>query len=180
MLKQLYEGFKTLPLWAKGVISVGVTGVTVYAGIKIYQGIKIAITKGKAQKSIANVGKERSTLEQQGQSATYADSQYKGWASDIETQFSGCDFSTPMPIFPGLDLSYSGQKLYNILNGFKNNVDFLKLVEAWGIRTYDACGIGTGDVTNVNLYGAVSDELNNGEIEIINDLLKSKAITYSF
>jgi hypothetical protein len=175
-----FAWFKQLPPWAKGVVAVVVVGGGAYVSYKIYRGFKDAIEKGKSQKSIKDVGKERAVLEEQGQKATYSDSQYQGWATALLDQFAGCDFSAPMPIFPGLNLSYSGQKIYSILNGFKNNVDFLKLVEAWGIRTYDDCGWGSGDVTNVNLYQAVANELGNGEIETLNKLLKSKSITYSF
>jgi hypothetical protein len=178
--KSLWEGFKTLPPWAKGVVGVTVVGGTTVATVMTYKGIKRAIDKAKSAASIKDVAAERAKLQEQGQNQTFQDSQYKGWASAIQNQFSGCDFSTPMPIFPGKDLSYSGTKLYETLSGFKNNVDFLKLVEAWGIRTYDDCGWGTGDVTNVNLYQAVTDELGNGEVATINELLQSKGITYKF
>ena len=175
-----FQYYKELPPWAKGIILVGTFGTVAFIGWKVYKGIQQAVDKSKANKSIADVKSERLVEESKGIGGSFSDSQYQGFASALQNQFAGCDFSTVVPFFPGKDLTYSGRVLYNILNTFKNNVDFLKLVEAWGIRTYDACGIGTGDVVNVNLYAAVSDELGNDEVVEINKLLSSKGITYQF
>lgn len=176
----IFEYYKELPGWAKGGIVVGGIVIIGFTGYKIYKAIQNAVDQAKANKSIKDVSKERKAEEANGVGGSFTDSQYAGFASSLQTQFEGCDFSTVVPFFPGKDLTYSGRVLYNILVGFKNNVDFLKLVEAWGVRTYDACGIGTGDVTNVNLYGAIQDELTSDEIVVINDLLRTKGITYTF
>lgn len=176
----IFEYYKELPGWAKGTIVVGGIVIVSFTGWKVYKGIQQAVDKAKANKSIADVKGERLAEENKGIAGSFSDSQYQGFASAIQNQFEGCDFSTTVPFFPGKDLTYSGRILYNILSSLKNNVDFLKLVEAWGIRTYDACGIGNGDVINVNLYGAVTDELTSDEITLINDLLKTKGITYTF
>jgi hypothetical protein len=174
-----FDWYKQLPGWAKGLMVTTAGGVVIYMGYKIYSGVRQAIRKSQAAQSIKDVAGERKDLENSGVNASFGNSDYQGWASGIQTQFDGCDFSIPISFLPGKDLSYSGTFLYNILDKFKNNVDFLKLVEAWGIRTYSGC-LGTGNTTNVNLYAAVADELESGEITIINDLLKSKGITYSF
>ncbi len=175
-----FKYYKELPAWAKGVVIVGGLGITYFTGLTAYKMVKRGIEKGKSAKSLKNVAAEKSELADSGQVATYQPSQYKGWADSIQKQFSGCDFSVPVPFTPGLDLSYSGKVLYNVLSGFKNDLDFLNLIESFGVRTYDDCGWGTGDVENVTLYSAVTDELNSDEIKEINKLLKSKGITYTF
>lgn len=176
----VFEYYKELPGWAKGLIVVGGAAVVGFTGWKVYKGVQGLADKAKANKSIKDVAGDLKSMQDSGQQQSFPESQYAGYASQIETQFAGCDFSAAVPFFPGKDLTYSGRALYNILDGFKNNVDFLKLVNAWGVRTYDACGLGTGDVKNVSLYGAVSDELSTDEIQIINDLLASKNISYKF
>jgi hypothetical protein len=65
-----------------------------------------------------------------------------------------------------------------IFNQLKNNLDYLELSTAWGIRTYDACGWGTGDVKDVDLSKAIIDELNDGEVRDLNIILSKKGITY--
>jgi hypothetical protein len=180
-MAKVFDWYKELPGWAKGLTAIAVVGVAAYTGFKIYGGIRTAIRKAQAGKSIKDVATERKEYENNGISASFANSDYQGWASAIEQQFSGCDFSTPLPFLSGrVSLSKSGRVIGDILNTFNNNVDFLKLVEAWGIRTYDDCGIGTGNVENVNLYGAVNSELDSYEVSVLNDLLASKKITYRF
>lgn len=173
----VFEWYKEQPGWAKGLLVVSVVGITIYTGFKIYGGIRTAIRKAQASKSIADVAGERKDLENSGISASFANSDYKGWATSIEKQFEGCDFFPAIWIPGGIGFSRSGKLVYDILGQFKNNVDFLKLVEAWGIRTYDACGF-SGNVENVNLYGAITDELSTSEIDFLNELLASKGITY--
>jgi hypothetical protein len=67
-----------------------------------------------------------------------------------------------------------------IISKFKNDLDFLKLSTAWGVRTYDQCGWGTGNVENATLSKAISDELNEGEISKINGALAKQGIKYRF
>lgn len=179
----LFTWYKELPPWGKGIVGVVVVGGTALTAWKIYAGIRTAIRKKQASQSIKDVEGERSEFENNGMQASYANSQYQAWASSLLTQFTGCDFSLPFPI-PGLpdgaDLSNSGKLLYSIVIKLRNNVDFLKLVEAWGVRTYDACGPFTGDVENVNLYQAVQDELQTNEIKGLNAYLNKQGITYTF
>ena len=79
----------------------------------------------------------------------------------------------------GLFASYSGEYLYKIILQLKNNVDFLKLQTAFGVRTYDQCGIFNGDFTG-NLTQAVNDELTASEIAELNKQLTKKGIVYRF
>lgn len=177
----MYEYYKELPGWAKGGIVIGGALVIGFTGYKIYKGVQGLVDKSNANKSLKDVAADIKNAQDSGLSASFSDSQYAGWASQLQAQFDGCDMSAIAYFTPAsIDMSTSAQVLYNIVKGFGNNVDFLKLVNAWGIRTYDACGVWNGDVTNVNLYGAVSDELSSGEIEAINKLLATRNITYKF
>ena len=74
--------------------------------------------------------------------------------------------------------STSGFKVAKIFAELKNDFDYLSLTTAWGIRTYDACGWFTGDVKDVDLAKAISDELTAREISNLNQILSKKGIKY--
>jgi hypothetical protein len=180
----IYKFYHESSNLGKTIIVIGGVAAGAIAWFAILNPLRKAIISkldsAKQTKSINNFKDEVKNLEKDGVKQTFTDAQYKGWADDIESQFDGCDPSIPVPIFPGADLSYSGKKVYDIISQFKNDIDFAKLVTAFGVRTYDACGWFTGNVENVTLYGAVSDELTNDEIAILNDKLAEKKITYRF
>lgn len=175
-----YKAFMSQPPLLRGIEILGSMVVLYFVGKGVWKMVKGGIEKGKASAAIKNVGAEKAKLEDTGVRKTFQPSQYKGWADSIAKQFSGCDLSIIVPILPGLDLSSSGSVLYNILTQFKNDLDFLELVQAFGVRTYDACGLWTGDVENATIYSAVTDELDGDEISIINEMLAGKGITYKF
>lgn len=171
-----YKYYKELPAWAKGVTVVMGAVVAVVLGKRVYQIVDNAILKAKAKKSLKDVSNEQRKLQASGVSASFPASQYKAWADSIQNQFDGCDVSAPV----GDRLSKSGTTLYEIITNFKNDMDFLELVKAFGTRTYDQCGWFTGDVENATLYTAVTDELQSGEIKTINEALAKQGITYRF
>jgi len=176
----LMKYYNELPTWAKGVVGlivVGGTGLIVYSIIKK---IKADAEYQKAKASLLNFREELNSLITTGVSATFEKSVYDGYARQIVDEFNGCDFSNPPfgVVLEYYDMSTSGKKLYDILNQFNNNRDFLELVDSFDIRTIDACGWGTGDLENVNLYEAVNNELQSGEVKYINKMLRTHGITY--
>ena len=182
-MAQRYNFYKDLPSWAKGVVVVGV-GVVGYIVIsKVYKGIKKAADKSKESKTTKDITQELRDLQSQGIRKSFTDSQYKAWADIIQQQFDGCDFkqnvfdmSDPLFGWAGT-FSGSGKLVAGIFNQLKNNTDFAALVSAYGVRTYDQCGLWTGNVTG-NIYKAIADELDEGERKELNKKLASKAITY--
>lgn len=155
------EFWKGLPTWAKGVIAVTGTAMTVFISYKVYKKIKElkAEKKGKEEtKTITNelnqlVGKE-----------TYPPSQYMTWAGQLQEAFDGCGttWGTVKGIFSKLN----------------NDADYLKLVSVYGIRMFDACGLWTGDFKGT-LTQALESELDTSEKEELNKILSSKNIKYS-
>ena len=73
--------------------------------------------------------------------------------------------------------SGSALTLWKIVSQFKNDLDFLNLVNVYGVREYKDCIIGK---VNGNLYYAVKDELAQWEIDQINEKLKQLKISYQF
>jgi len=180
---QKYNFYKDLPSWAKGVFVIGV-GVVAYIVLsKVYKGIKVAAEKAKDSKTTKDIDQELKDLQIQGFKKSFANSQYKAWADVIQQQFDGCDskqnvFDMSDPLFGWAGtFSGSGKLVAGIFNQLKNNTDFAALVAAYGVRTYDQCGLWTGNVTG-NIYKAFADELDEGERRELNKKLATKGITY--
>jgi hypothetical protein len=179
-MSKTFQVYHELPAWAKGVVVIAGVGAVVYSGFLIRKGIKKAVDHGREQKAVKDAKADISELQSQGMKATFQDGVYTGWADKIEVAFSGCDWSVGQDII-GLTLTSSGKALIDVCMQMKNDVDFLKLVSAYGTRTYDQCGIWpfAGDFTG-SLYQAVSDEVDQTEIDYINVQLAKKGITKKF
>lgn len=179
------EFWNTLPTWAKGVLAVGgataiyFTAKSILNRIKKQSELKNQLETQKTQKA------ELDELIKNGVSPSFPASQYKQWADELQSQFDGCDVNIKGSIwlpnwFMDVVSSGSAKKLASIVDKFKNDADYLALSTAWGAsRTYDQCGWGTGDFSG-NLSQAVTDELSENEIKVINDYISKKGIRYRF
>jgi hypothetical protein len=148
-----------LPAWAKGVIAVGVIGGVGYA---IY---RIAKKGGNILKPI-DTKKDAKKLEEQGQIPTYLSSNYKQFADALYAARSA-----NATLFWG---GTNEKAMYNIFSKMKNDLDIVKLIEAFGERRLSY------SLQYANLGGFLADELNDDEIAIINKDLKSRKINYQF
>lgn len=184
MENKAYKFYKELPPWAKGVVVVGGLFVVYLAGTAILRKIKGAKDAKEAKDNMRNSEAEKRRLQSSGIRATYPASQYTTWANAIENAFEGCDpsgqisWGADSPLGAVSFWSTSGYKVASILNQLKNDLDYLSLTTAWGVRTYDACGFFTGNVTDVDFSKAVADELTAREIGNLNSILKAKGIKY--
>jgi len=179
MKGKIIEYYKELPTWAKGVLVIGIVGVSYVFISQTIKRIRQQAQLEKDRKTIVNQIKEQDGLIKAGMTQSYPDSQYNSWADGIQKQFDSCDFSPENWILSGLFASFSGEYIYKIIKQLNNDLDFLKLSTAFDIRTYDQCGWGTGNFTG-NLTQAVEDELSTSEITQLNNLLSQKGINYRF
>lgn len=186
-LNTIFNWYKELPPWAKGVVTIGTLGTAIYGTNAIIKAAKAKKDREKSQQDVIGFVKDLDALAQQGVYPSFAESQYKAWANSIQSQFAGCDVSAAK--CPGgwtggisgtITYSSSGKIIASTVGQLSNDADFLALQAAWGIRTYDACGFWTGNVSDVTLSGAITDELIPCEIEALNKILKSKNISYTF
>ena len=183
MENKALQVYKDLPSWAKGVVVVGGLGAAYLFANQIIKKIRLDAEKRKAEAELNNTREELENQIEQGVVPSYPKGTYDAWAQSIEDQFDGCDFFISSPFGIGGDyneLSASAKKIYDIVEEMNNDRDFLELVDSFGVRTYDQCGWGTGNVENATLYKAVTDELNQDEINFINERLQNRGVTYKF
>ncbi len=161
-----YKVYSELPSWAKGVVVIGGIAIVYFTGRTIYKSIAKKAEAREDAQTVRDVKDEIRESQNQGKRQSYPDSQYKAWADSIEKAFDGCDpFET------------SQNTINRAVRELKNNTDWLKLVDAYGVRTYDQCGWLMGSFTG-NLYSAIADELDSAEKAYINKLLTERGITY--
>jgi hypothetical protein len=176
MKNKVFDYYKELPAWAKGVVIVGGIAIVYFTTKQFIGKIKKQAQKKKDSEAINTQKAETKKLEETGLRASYNDSQYNSWADKIQSAFKGCDFSagsSNVGIYTD-----SANSLYTVLNQLKNDIDFLKLQTAWGVsRKYPDCAWGS---VEGNLNHAVADELADGEIAHANSILAKKGITYRF
>jgi hypothetical protein len=176
-----YKYYKELPTWAKGVVVVGILGAVGYVAYTTVKRLKDDAKKREALKTLDTTRQELQQQIDNGVLPTFEKSVYDGIALGLVDKFSGCDCChTPFlwNVTEYGDLSGSGKALYDKLQTFNNDRDFLELVDSFGIQTYDDCG--WGSISNVNLYQAVSNELASQELPFINLELANRGITYQF
>jgi len=188
MTNKVYSVYKDLPSWAKGVVVIGGIAIVYFTAKSILKRVKLTAETKKEREAIKTQEDEIKNEQNTGAKATFPESQYKTWATQIKNQYDGCDGSFGRPILQFIPPTWmfntmwsnSGALTANIFFKLKNNVDFLKLSTAFGVATYDQCGLSwmTGNFTG-NLQSAIVDELDENERKALNDILKKNGITYN-
>jgi hypothetical protein len=178
---KLYNIYEGLPSYARGIVVVGLLAFTYIIGKTILDAIEAAAA---AKKSAERQKQFQDELNDTNSKSSFPDSQYGSWANSIASSFSGCDWTSiggTIPIYGQWGYwSDSGSTVYNVIDKFKNDADFLKLQRAFDIKTITkswACG---KDYENVDLTAAITAQLNQQEINALNKLLEEKGIKYRF
>lgn len=164
MQNKMYQYYKELPPWAKGVVVIGV-GVAAWA---IYTRISASIKNTKSLKDskavLASTNSEINKLKSSGMAQSYPDAQYKIWADAAYSCYAGWGTCTGDTIFVNL----------------KNDLDVLKLIEAFGVRTIPSGTFNPAPDFVGSLPAVLRDELSGSEVESINKILSKKGIKYQF
>jgi hypothetical protein len=109
---------------------------------------------------------EQQALQQEGGSTTptYPNSQYFAWANKLEQSM--------------FDVGTDEDAIYDVFSKLKNNGDFIKLKQAFGVREYTG-GFVPGFLSpDLSLDGWLQQELDSSEILQLNNILKNKGIIY--
>ena len=142
---KVYQYYKELPPWAKGVVVVGGAVALFFVGKKLYT---IVFPSAEAKRNAElnrNIDTEIARL-QRTQKATFPDSSYNTMANTIYNSMRfavGDDYGT----------------VQDTLKKMKNDLDVAKLIKAFGTRQDYAFGIPVGDKMDLLTY--VKKELGN-------------------
>lgn len=117
-------------------------------------------------------------LGQQGITPSYAQAQYTSWGNNLKGAFEGCSGAGDANSFWAV--------ITSVFGGLKNDADVYALIKAYGVRTFDKCGILTGDFTG-DLAGSLSEKFSGLEgfairysMSDINEILQKNGITFRF
>lgn len=147
---------QSAPPWAKGVLIVAGTAVTVFVGYQIYKKIK-------SLKESKDARTDEKYFEKQGQTASYPLSNYKQFADAIYAARHGNNV-----------LGTDEDSIYNIISKMKNDIDILNLINAFGMKRKSF------SLEDANLGGYLTDELDAKELDKVNGILASNNIKYRF
>jgi len=176
MANKAFDYYKELPSWAKGAVVVGVLGVTYIFASQIIKRIRQQAEDAKSRASLKNAETELKDLIKSGVAPTFPKSQFDAWAGQIQKQFEGCDFSATYHSSALPLASNSFLLVEKIIKQIKNNSDWLSLISAFGVRTYEGCMFYT--TVSGDLPKCIVDELSSQEIDVLNKLLTTKGISY--
>jgi len=170
MENKVYQYYKDLPPWAKGVVVVGGALVVYLVGSRLYRAVFPTETERKNRALEKNVDNEIVKLQNDGKKATYSDSNYNTFANTIYNSMRfavGDDYAT-------VELT---------MKRMNNDLDVAKLINAFGTRQDYAFGIPVG--SPMDLFTYIQKELGNDyggltnyRVKNINADWKKKGISY--
>jgi len=166
----VYDYYKGLPPWAKGVVIVGGSAVAVLIGMKVYNALFPSDIAKKNRAILDNINSDISAAQAAGIRPTYSDSQYLIYANEIYDGMRYC---------VGDDYN----KVEANLKLMKNDIDVAKLIKAFGTRQAYCFGLDSGSPKD--LFTFVASELGNEYLGLtsyrvtsINDDWTTKGIKY--
>lgn len=170
----MIKWFLSLPWYAQ-------LGIVVVLAIIAYQIFLYFKRKAESGNYNAAVNQSQTALiqlEQQGIKPSYGQAQYTAWANTLAIQFEGCNAAGSAAAF--------WDALTPIFQSMKNDADVYALIKAYNVRTFDKCGLFTGDFTG-DLSASLSEKFSGLEgslirksIGDINDILQKNGVGFKF
>lgn len=159
------KSFSELHPVVKNTIWVVGIGVAIYATYKIYKAVQKAKETAKDKASMNQVRDELIQLTSQDIPQSYTDSQYLSWAGTILNKLNSTG---------GCVTDNAG--IASIIVKMKNDVDWLKLVEAFGIKTVSGCGFVSD--RQVTLQEGLNWKLEQVVVDALNSFLQKRGSKY--
>ena len=167
---KVYQYYKDLPPWAKGVVVVGGAVVVYLVGSRVYRAVFPTDAQRKNRELEKNIDSEISKMQGNGKKASFSDSNYNTFANTIYNSMRfaiGDDYGT----------------VESTLKRMKNDLDVAKLIKAFGLKQDFFFGLPAGD--KMDLFTFVQKELGNEyggltnyRVKKINEDWTKKGITY--
>jgi hypothetical protein len=170
--------YEDLPNWARGVVIVGGLAISYIVVSTIYKTIKSVPDAIKEQQKRNQMDADLKRRINQGQDPSYDESQYNILADEALVAFNNFRLDIiPCPTSFGIFCqSGSFRQIRPIIQQLKSDVDYLKLVQAFGKKTASKW---FGDQTK-SLPEFVRYQLNHYEIESLNEIMSDNGLTYQF
>lgn len=173
---KLYDDYKNLPPWSRGVIGIVVIGGTALAIWAIVRGIKKGKEIADANKAATAASTELQQLNAKGITTTMNISEFEAYSQKLVQAMNGC----------GTD----EDQVYDVFRAMKNEADIRQLIVTFGVRYYEPCAADqpisyTRWLFNDQSFGGglptwLSYDLSASEIQNINSILKKNNINYTF
>ena len=167
---KVYQYYKDLPPWAKGVVVVGGAVVVYLVGSRVYRAVFPTDAQRKNRELEKNIDSEISKMQGNGKKASFSDSNYNTFANTIYNSMRfaiGDDYGT----------------VESTLKRMKNDLDVAKLIKAFGLKQDFFFGLPAGD--KMDLFTFVQKELGNEyggltnyRVKRINEDWSKKGILY--
>jgi hypothetical protein len=154
----LYNGFASLPSWAKGVIAVVGVGFVVLSTYTIYKTISKAILNPKDSSDEAK--DDLKDLRQKGIVQKASDTQITAWAEILHEALASW----------GTD----EEAVYSVFRNLNNEADLYKLIQLYGVRE-------EGDWwynPEKTLVARLNSDLSTSERSKVNNILATKGIKF--
>jgi len=167
---KVYQYYKDLPPWAKGVVVVGGVLVVYLVGSRVYRAVFPTETEKKNRELEKNIDNEISKLQRNGVKASFSDSNYNTFANTIYNSMRyavGDDYGT----------------VESTMKRMQNDLDIAKLIKAFGVKQDYFFGLPAGDKMDLFTYiqkelGNEYGGLTNYRVKNINADWKKKGISY--
>jgi len=167
MENKVYNYYKELPPWAKGVVVVGGVAIVYFTTRSIIKSIKKKKEEKDNRDLLNAMEREKRLLEKQGIRQTVSDSQLESFSQKLVEAFNDCGTTEA--------------SVYTVFNGLKNKADLIALIKIYGTRAYSGCLIqGEFGDMKYTLPRAIESELDSSETKKVNDILNKKGIDFSF
>jgi hypothetical protein len=150
----------------QGAVVLVVVGTSVWIGWKIYDAVKTRMSLAGSFKEKSQVDEEIKKNSDNGIKASYTDSVYSAMANQLHALMDG--YGSGAASMPA------------IFAKVKNDVDMLKLINAYGIRSLSSGAYNPAPAFKGTLAGAIADELDPIEIGQVNRILKLNKVTITF
>ena len=171
---KVYQYYKELPPWAKGIVVVGGVAVIYFTAKSIVGSINEAKNRAIQLKEIDNANNELIALRKKGIVPTLPQSNYEALSNSLIDAFNGC----------GTDFA----KVKSIFEQLKNQADALFFVKTFGLRKKQRClfsddareDFWSNFTPPMSLSAHLASDLSSTDIATINKMLKAKNITLQF
>jgi hypothetical protein len=176
MQNKVFNYYKDLPSWAKGVVVVGGLAIV---GIAVYSVIKKLKTDAEIKKILKEseyANDQLKKLASQGIFPTLSNTQIQSMIESIRDAVAGC----------GTD----EQRIYDVFSKLNNEADLNLLIKLFGVQSYEPCPLESQIsyikwlADNSSIGGSITQiltsELNNSELSKLNSILANKGINHKF